>query len=187
MPRARSLLSSLRSPYDDAPSPFSFVETVETSPVEELHAPEVYLQPPTPEPDFAGAGERTPAVPLDVRLLPFAFAVTYWCGLAVLYAFFFFVIVCSSTWRGPVIIWAALIPTVVFALWRRLPGERQRVEKLCNEIVLLRCGGYCTLGDPEQRVRQRYAPAVETEMSERRGQSRERPRSLVNVNYAGLA
>ncbi|KPI87884.1 hypothetical protein ABL78_3041 [Leptomonas seymouri] len=147
---AALLLSPRHSPYEDAPFPTSFVETVETSPVEEMRAPNTYALVSMSEPAFFGRGGAAEVEPLDIRLLPVVFTITYWCGLAVLYAFGSYVIAMSPTWRGPVVIWAVLIPFVVFSLWRRLPAEELRVEKLCHEIVLLRCGGYYTLA--EQRV-----------------------------------
>lgn len=148
------LLSPPRSPYDhgDAAtaSPFSFVETVETSPVEEPRGPDTEPNlPHVAEAPFTGTGCVPVTQPWDVRLLPPLFAVTFWCGLAVLYAFFAYTIGLSADWRGPLIIWGLLIPTVVFSLWRHLPAERARLAKLTEETLLLRCGGYYDLAEPQ--------------------------------------
>ncbi|TPP40429.1 hypothetical protein CGC20_13070 [Leishmania donovani] len=83
--------------------------------------------------------------PLDVRIVPLLFVVTYWCGLMLVYAFMAYVIAMSATWRGPVIVWALLIPTAAFSLWRRLPSERRFVETKSAEVILLRCGGFYAL------------------------------------------
>ncbi|CAJ1010091.1 hypothetical protein Q4I28_005405 [Leishmania naiffi] len=88
------------------------------------------------------------AQPLDVRILPLLFVFTYWYGLALVYAFMVYVMAMSATWRGPVILWALLIPTAVFSLWRRLPSERRLVEAKSNEVLLLRCGGFYALAEP---------------------------------------
>ncbi|KAG5474445.1 hypothetical protein LSCM1_03229 [Leishmania martiniquensis] len=87
--------------------------------------------------------------PLDVSILPLLFFVTYWCGLAIVYAFMVYAMVASAAWRGPVIMWALLLPTVVFSLWRRLPSERCLLEAKSAEVILLRCGGYYALAEPE--------------------------------------
>ncbi|KPA85238.1 unspecified product [Leptomonas pyrrhocoris] len=180
MSHAASLLSSPHSPYERAPSPFSFVQTVETSPVEEARAPSTFLSAPPPEPPFSARGGAAEVDPLDVRLIPVAFTATYWCGLAVLYAFGGYVIAMSPTWRGPVIIWAALILFVVFSLWRHLPAEKQRVQKLADEIVSQRCGGYYALAE------KRALPA-ETEMTELSTLRHPRPRSAPTPVYAAVA
>ncbi|GET90124.1 unspecified product [Leishmania tarentolae] len=87
--------------------------------------------------------------PLDVRIAPLLFVITYWCGLALVYAFMAYVIAMSATWRGPVIVWALLIPTAVFSLWRHLPSERRLVEAKSAEVILLRCGGFYTLAESD--------------------------------------
>lgn len=87
--------------------------------------------------------------PLDVRVRPWLFAVTYWTGLAVVYAFIAYVVAFSPTWRGPVLVWAVLVPTVVGTAWRLLPSERRLIERTSDEVLYLRCGGLFSLADTE--------------------------------------
>lgn len=174
------------SPYEGTLSPLSYEETVEASPeeaspVEELRMSYEPIYPPNPEPRFTAAGGTTEVTSWDVRLLPIFFTGTYWCGLAVLYASMLYTVVMSSTWRGPVLIWALLIVTVVFALWRHLPAEKQRMRKLCDEVVLLRCGGYYSLAEPPCIV---DAGAVEMEERPMRVPVRQTP--LRGTFYAAI-
>jgi hypothetical protein len=182
MPRANSPLSSMHSPYNGTVSPFSFVETVEMSPVGESRAPDQAPHSAAPEPLmlFDGLGGAAERAPLDVRLRPLLFTATFWCGLAVLYAFMVYVIVESSSWRGPVFLWALFIPTVVFSLWRRLPAEKARVARLAEEVIMLRCGGYYSLAKPN-------VVAGDFDMLERTARpSVRRPRRL-RAAYAAVA
>ncbi|KAG5475122.1 hypothetical protein CUR178_04573 [Leishmania enriettii] len=139
---------SLHSPFEE-PS-----RCPAESPMEALSAPpqDAAVVPESSQHDTAAVAVmhagHSEAPPFDVRILPLLFAVTYWCGLAIVYAFMGYVMVMSEAWRGPVIMWALLVPTAVFSLWRRLPSERRLVETKSAEVILLRCGGYYTLAEP---------------------------------------
>ncbi|KAG5500529.1 hypothetical protein JKF63_03623 [Porcisia hertigi] len=91
---------------------------------------------------------HTEPMRLDERILPIVYSVTYCVCFLLVYAFMMYVIIESSTWRGPMILWALFIPTFVFSLWRCLPSEKRFLEAKSEKIVSLRCGGFYALAEP---------------------------------------
>ncbi|KAK7198189.1 hypothetical protein NESM_000775600 [Novymonas esmeraldas] len=176
---------SLHSPFDEAsihsPAEIQAGELVAVVPLPQSTATEAT----SPDATVTATAEcdvctgRSEPPPLDVRILPLLYLVTFWCGLAVVYAFLAYLMALSATWRGPVIVWASLLPTAVFSMWRRLPSEKARIQARSDVLVLLRCGGFYELAEPSSS-----GVATETELTPESQGERQPPPQLMMLTDA---